>query len=94
MQRSTKTKDIPRLEFIGLNIEIIDSKNPTLKGLKGKIVDETKNIFIIENEDGEQKKIIKNQVEFRTIYKEKAYIIKGEILKGRPEERLKKKIKI
>ncbi len=89
-----KPKDVPRVEFIGLRVEIIEAKNPSLVGLKGKIIDETKNTITIETKDKETKKIIKNQVTFKTKIKEKTFIIKGEVLQGRPEDRLKKKIRI
>ena len=35
-------------EYIGLDITIIESKNKSLIGLKGKIIDETKNTFKIK----------------------------------------------
>lgn len=71
-------------EFIGNNIKIINSKNKTLIGLEGKIIDETKNTITIKTQKG-NKKILKNQVEF---------IIKNETITGkkivkRPEDRLK-----
>ena len=34
-------------EFIGLNTEIVQSTNPQLIGLNGRIVDETKSMFTI-----------------------------------------------
>jgi len=42
MQKSFKE------ELIGSLVEIIGSKNETLIGLKGKIIDETKNTLIIK----------------------------------------------
>jgi ribonuclease P protein subunit POP4 len=83
-------KDIVKIELIGLNVEIIDSKNKSLIGIKGKIVDETKNMIFIETQDKEIKKIIKNQVKFLLQYQNKKYEINGEILTSRPEERIKK----
>ncbi len=46
-----KIMDFLRGEFIGKNVEIIDSSNKDLIGIKGKIVDETKNMFEIENQE-------------------------------------------
>ena len=37
-------------ELIGETIEIIGSKNKTLIGVKGKIVEETKNTITLDNE--------------------------------------------
>ena len=39
-------------ELIGLNAKIIDSKNPQNINIEGRIVDETKNMIIIETDDG------------------------------------------
>lgn len=83
-------KDIVKIELIGLNVEIIDAKNKSLIGIKGKIIDETKNIIFVETKDKGIKKIIKNQVKILIEYQNKKYQINGEILASRPEERIKK----
>jgi len=57
-----KLKTIKDLK-IGSNIEIKESKNKSLIGLKGKVIDETKNMFTIETQKG-IKKIIKTQVKW------------------------------
>ncbi len=88
-----KTRDIPRLEFIGKELEVIEADNPSLVGIKGKVIDETKNMLIIEK-NNETKKLVKKQVTIKVKIEEKEIIIKGETLQGRPEERLKKKIRI
>ena len=90
----TKIKNIPRTEFIGKLVEIVSANNPSQIGLKGKIVNETKNLFTLETENGETKKLIKKQITIKTKIQGKTFLIEGEILQGRPEERLKKKIKI
>jgi ribonuclease P protein subunit POP4 len=46
-------------EFIGLHTKIDESSDPTLVGLSGKIIDETKNMFIVNTSNG-VKKIAKN----------------------------------
>lgn len=81
--------DILKYEFIGLNAKIVDAKNKSLVGLEGSIIDETKNLIIIENK-GKIKKILKDQVIFLITINEKKYEIDGRLLVGRPEERLKK----
>ena len=75
-----------RGELIGLPIEI------PLKKIKGKIIDETKNTFEILTSKKQRKKIIKNQ---EIIFKmeNKKIIINGKILKIKPEERVKLKLK-
>lgn len=88
-----KTKDLPRLELIGKELEVTDADNPSLIGIKGKVIDETKNMLTIEK-NNETKKLVKKQVTIKLNIKGKTIIIKGDVLQGRPEERLKKKIRI
>jgi len=68
-------------ELIGSEAEVISSKNPTLVGTKGKIIDETRNTITIKN-----KKILKSHVTLKI----KNQTIEGKNLVGRPEDRLKK----
>lgn len=81
-----KIRDIVRYELIGSVIEVVDSENKRVIGLKGKIIDETKNMLILE--DG--KKIIKDQVKIKMKVDNKYVEIDGKILVGRPEDRIKK----
>ncbi|MFH1331963.1 MAG: ribonuclease P protein subunit [archaeon] len=85
-------KEIAKHELIGLEIEIVESKNKALKGLKGKIIDETKNTITIQ--DDKEKKIMKSQIIMKTKIGNKEYEIDGRILVGRPEDRIKKTRKI
>lgn len=77
-----------RKELIGLTCEIVDARNHSLIGMKGKIIDETKNTLVIKNKT--TKKIIKNQVKMKVDIKKKSIIIDGKELVGRPDERIKK----
>ncbi len=86
-------KDITREELIGLIIEITESKNKSLIGLKGKIIDETKNILTLETKEG-IKKIIKSQVKFKTKFMNKKIEVDGRLLINKPEDRLKRIRKI
>jgi RNase P/RNase MRP subunit p29 len=77
-------------EFIGKEIKIIESDNPSLVGIDGVVEDETKNIITVKTrKNGEKKKLLKSQIIF-TIENQK--IFGKEILKS-PEERIKLKIK-
>ncbi len=87
------TKDIIRYEFIGIHATIIGAKNKSLVGLKGTIVDETKNTFVLDIGDKE-KTILKEQATLMVTINGKTYKIDGLLLVGRPEDRLKKKIKL
>lgn len=81
--------DIARSELIGVEVEIVDAENKSLIGLKGPIVDETKNTLTLEI-GKETKKIVKSQVKLKMKMDDKTFQIDGKILVGRPEDRLKK----
>ncbi len=79
--------DILFLTFIGQEIEIINATNPQLLGLKGKVIDETKNLIIIKTEKG-VKKIPKTMVVIKFLEIDK--IVNGWKICFRPHERPKK----
>lgn len=82
-------KEVIQHELIGLTIEVISAENKSLIGLKGKIVDETRNLLILEN----GKKIIKSNATFKIKFKNKNISVRGSLLVGRPEDRLKQRIR-
>ncbi len=87
-------QDLLKGELIGKCAVVIESKNKTNKGQKGKIIDETKNLFTIEDESGKKRKLIKDQCVFGFPDSEKITIkIDGNLLVGRPEDRIKSKVK-
>jgi len=73
-------------EFIGKDVEITDSENKSSIGLKGKIIDETKNIIVIKNQN-KIKKINKNQNKIHFV--KENITMDGKDIIGRPEERIK-----
>jgi len=77
-------------ELIGLEIKVDEAKNPSNIGIEGKIVDETQQTLTIKTKKG-QKRLIKKNITL-TIKSQKIKI-KGSLLVGRPEDRIKKKIK-
>lgn len=86
-------KNIYVHEMIGLMVEVVRSTSPTYQGIKGKIIDEKKNVFVIETQGGKEKIVPKKANTFRfTIGKEKLRKIdvEGKDICYRPEERLKK----
>ncbi len=76
-------------ELIGNQIEVIKSKNKSLEGIKGKIIDETKNTLTIKT-NSKIKKIIKNQTIMKIKIKNKILQVNGKEIQQRPEDRLKK----
>ena len=86
-------KGLIRHELIGLKVEVVGSFNKFHIGLKGLVVDETKNLLTIETEKG-IKKIQKKGTEFVfTIPNGKKIKVNGAIITKRPEERVKLKVK-
>ncbi|MBI2672492.1 ribonuclease P protein subunit [Candidatus Woesearchaeota archaeon] len=83
-------KDFLKTEMIGLKMEVLEAKNKNLIGMKGVIVDETKNTLVIKNEKEEMKTILKDQVVLKIHYKGNEIKVNGDLLLGRPEDRLKK----
>ena len=78
-------------EFIGLNTEIIQSSNPQIIGLNGRIVDETKSMFRINTENG-TKSIAKSKNSWKFSIEGKDVIIDGSKIAKRPFDRIGAKI--
>jgi ribonuclease P protein subunit POP4 len=85
-------ESIARHELIGLAARVAESTNPSMNGLSGKIVNETRNLLIIETERGE-KCIPKNDVSFIIALSNGSKVkVSGSILVSQPENRIGKKI--
>ena len=85
-------QNIVRHELIGLDVEISGSKDPKLIGLAGVIIDETKKMLKIRAESKELS-VEKSICVFRvSLPSGKIVEIDGNLLVGRPEERIKKKL--
>ena len=84
-----KEKDFIKHEFIGGNLKVVKSKNEGLVGIKGKVIDETKNMFLLDS----GKRLIKGQSTFHITIGNETFDVEGKLLIGRPEDRLKKRIK-
>lgn len=85
-------RNLVRHELIGLKVRIVESKDPGKKGLTGKVVDETRDTFLIETVKGE-KRIPKKECTFRFYLDKEKADIPGFSLLSRPEDRIKKKIR-
>ena len=77
-------------ELIGLQTQIVDSSNKALVGLSGKIVDETKSMFIMETKTG-TKMFTKQHSNWKFTLNDQEYIIDGNVISKRPEDRIKVK---
>ena len=89
---TTSRDKIESHELIGLRVNIEKSTNPTIRGVTGIIIDETKNTFKISTI---RKKIItlpKKDNSFVFFLQDgNKLMINGRILVGRPEERIGKR---
>jgi len=78
--------------FIGLPVEIINSSQRALVGLKGTVIDETKNLIVIERVgDSREVKVPKVSAAFRfTVDNGEKVDVDGRDIAFRPYERPKK----
>ncbi len=77
--------------FIGLPVEIMNSSQRHLIGLKGTVVDETKNLIVIETSQGKESRIPKVSSTFRfTCESGEKADVDGRTIAFRPHERPKK----
>ena len=81
-------------ELIGLKVEVVDAKNRTQIGTRGRVVDETMKILKIETERGEKTVEKKNAVFAFTIPSGRRVRVDGAVIAARPEDRIKKKLKM
>lgn len=82
-------KNIMRHELIGLNVRIKESRDEKLKGIEGRIVDETMKTFVIES-DGKERMIPKDRCIWEFEIPEGDVAVEGSRLVCRPEDRTKK----
>lgn len=84
----TRSRLLHKHELIGLHAEVLSATCPDLVGLKGIVVDETKNILVIVVDDTE-KRIPKRGTRFRFRI-DSGVEINGTRLLHRPEDRTKR----
>ena len=86
-----RPKDLPQEELIGLIMEVEESSNRDMEGLRGRVVDETRNTFVIETEQGVEKRIPKSGNTFIFVLEDGTRArIRGDRLIARPEDRIKR----
>ena len=81
-------------ELIGLRAEVEESSNRDLQGLRGAVVDETRNMLVLEDE--REKKVAKagNVFVFDLDGEERVQVrvrVSGDLLVSRPEDRIKRR---
>lgn len=85
-------RNILRHELIGLEAGVVSSRNPSHRAVEGFIVDESMKTLVIE-QDGESKRIPKRDATFIIKLPSGLVEVEGAALYGRPQDRVKKKIK-
>ncbi len=77
-------------EFIGVKAEVIDSTDVSMKDICGEIIDETKNTFLIEDQEKVTKMIPKKNNQFKLYMMNREIIVDGSKIMYRPEDRIKR----
>ena len=86
--------NILRHELIGLPVEVAHASNPAQQGIAGRIVDETRNMIIIETSRG-TKRIEKAHATFRITVPDGTVVdVSGSALISQPEKRISKASKM
>ena len=85
------TSSIVQREFIGLETTVVNSSNPAMVGISGRVVNETRNTLTVK-QNNKLKVIAKDTSIFNFILTDGTIVeIEGKVIKGRPESRLKKR---
>lgn len=80
-------------EIIGLNAKVMKSTNPNYVGISGKVINETRNTLIIRHEN-KDKIVVKNVTVFYFTMPDGTIVeVDGNIILGRPEDRVKKQLR-
>jgi len=86
-------ENILRHELIGLNVKVVRSPNRSLKGRSGLVVNESKNMLTLSRK-GRKVLIPKSVATFRFKLADGRLVdVDGSRILGRPESRLKTKIR-
>ncbi len=86
--------NIIKHELIGLKVEVIDSSHTGYIGIRGTIIYETMKTLIIEDEKGKRRTVPKEVCTFKIVLPDGRLLkVKGKVLLGRPEDRIKKKVR-
>jgi ribonuclease P protein subunit POP4 len=86
-------RNILRHELIGLDVEVVQDRNPSNISIRGRVIDESRNTLVIQQE-GRAKRVAKGTAVFRFRLPDRVVVeVEGSALVGRPEDRVKRKTK-
>jgi ribonuclease P protein subunit POP4 len=80
-------------EFIGLKAKVVQSSNADNVGINGIVIDETRNTLLIRQKNVDKMVAKDSSVFHFTMPDGTIAEVDGKVILGRPEDRLKKKIK-
>ncbi len=87
-----KPENLVRHELIGLDVKIVKSSDPTLVGVEGQVINETKNTLVIRKRDGREIRVEKKNCVFHFTLPDGSVVeVDGKVIQGRPEDRIKKR---
>jgi ribonuclease P protein subunit POP4 len=87
------TPAILQHEFIGLKAKVVRSSHPGYVGISGQVIDETRNTLVIRHKN-KDKVVVKSVSVFHFVLPDGTVVeIEGNAIVGRPEDRLKKRLK-
>jgi len=80
-------------EFVGLRVKVVKSTNLGYIGISGKVIDETRNTLVIRHKN-DDKVIVKNVAVFHFTAPDGTIVeVDGNVILGRPEDRVKKRLR-
>ena len=86
-------EDLVKHELIGLEVRVLKSSNPSSEGMEGRVIDESRNMLVIETPKGE-KSVAKDLCVFSFHLPSGKWVrVEGSLLVARPEDRIKKKFR-
>ena len=93
MTLNFNAKTLLSQEFIDMKIKVVKSTHSELCGIFGTIIDETKNTIVIRDKADDKPKIVPKKYSIFNCTLTDGTIIEidGQLLVGRPEDRIKKK---
>lgn len=82
---------LARGELIGRHVRVLESSDPTLIGVEGRIVDETLNTFVVERAGESRPVFVAKSISVFGFEEDGELIrIPGDRVRFRPEDRIKK----
>jgi ribonuclease P protein subunit POP4 len=78
-------KTLVKHELIGLKCRVVRASNPEIIGIEGTVIDESKNMIVIEND---KRRMIPKKNAIFQFELEEPVTVDGKLLLGRPEDRV------